>query len=184
MPYGGHGAAAKSIREQIASAVNLIVQIGRMSDGSRKIKSIAEVAGMQGDVITLSEVFRFKEEGFDKKGKIIGQFQASGIIPSFIEKFEQRGIQIPRSLFTTKSSEAMKKPPLKPGAMRLRPAARPAAAAAPAGAAGAPPPSQAVLKSPAGGPQPPPARPKPLQGPSARPLKIRRIVKNVKKAAS
>ena len=100
---------AKSIREQIASAVNLVVQIGRMSDGSRKIKNITEVVGMQGDVITLQEVFRFKEESFDKRGKIIGQFQASGIIPSFIEKFEQRGVHIPRALFTTQSSEDMKK---------------------------------------------------------------------------
>lgn len=103
---------AKAIREQIASAINLIVQIGRMSDGSRKIKNITEVVGMQGDVVTLQEVFRFKEEGFEKNGKIIGQFQASGIIPSFIEKFEQRGIKIPRDLFTTKASKDMKKPSL------------------------------------------------------------------------
>ena len=103
---------AKAIREQIASAVNLIVQIGRLGDGTRKIKSITEVVGMQGDVVTLQEVFRFKEEGIGQNGKITGQFQASGIIPSFIEKFEQRGLKIPRDLFRTKTAEDMKKPSL------------------------------------------------------------------------
>ena len=101
---------AKAIREQIAGAVDLIIQISRMSDGSRKIKSITEVVGMQGDVVTLQEIFRFKEEGFTKNGKITGQFQASGIIPSFIEKFEQKGIKIPRDLFTTKASSEIKDP--------------------------------------------------------------------------
>ena len=95
---------AKAIREQIAGAVNLIVQISRLSDGSRKIKSITEVAGIQGDVVTLQEIFRFKESGFDKNRKIIGQFQAMGRIPSFIERFEQRGLKIPRDLFTTQQS--------------------------------------------------------------------------------
>ena len=94
----------KAIREQIAGAVNLIVQISRLSDGSRKIKSITEVVGMQGEVVTLQEVFRFKEEGFDKNRKIIGQFQAMGLIPTFIEKFEQRGVNVPRNLFTTNDS--------------------------------------------------------------------------------
>ena len=91
----------KAIREQIAGAINLIVQIGRLSDGSRKIKSVTEVVGLQVDTITLQEIFRFKEEGFDKNRKITGQFQAMGMIPTFIEKFEQKGIKIPRSLFTT-----------------------------------------------------------------------------------
>ena len=103
---------AKAIREQIGSAVNLIVQISRFGDGSRKIKNITEVVGMQGDVITLQEIFRFKDEGIGKNGKVTGQFQASGIIPSFIEKFEQRGIKIPRDLFTTKKTQDMKKPSL------------------------------------------------------------------------
>ena len=101
---------AKAIREQIAGAVNMIVQIGRYSDGSRKIKSVTEVVGMQGEVVTLQEVFRFKEEGFGRDGKVLGQFQAVGIIPTCIEKFEKKGLKIPRDLFTTKSSQSMKKP--------------------------------------------------------------------------
>lgn len=91
---------AKAIREQIAGAVDLIVQICRLSDGSRKILSITEVVGMQGETVTLQEIFRFKEEGFDKNRKIVGQFQPMGLIPTFIEEFEQRGISIPRNLFT------------------------------------------------------------------------------------
>ncbi|HMN68552.1 MAG TPA: CpaF family protein, partial [Bdellovibrionales bacterium] len=92
---------AKAIREQIAGAVDLIIQISRMSDGSRKIMSITEVVGMQGDSVTLMEIFRFKEEGFDKNRKIIGQFQAMGMIPTFLETFEQKGVSIPRNLFNS-----------------------------------------------------------------------------------
>jgi septum site-determining protein MinD len=104
---------AKAIREQIAGAVDLIVQISRLSDGSRKTMSITEVVGMQGDTVTLQEVFRFKEEGFDKNRKIVGQFQALGLIPTFIETFEQRGISVPRDLFITSTSTQNKNAPAK-----------------------------------------------------------------------
>ncbi len=97
---------ARAIREQIGSAINLIVQISRYSDGSRKVSSITEVVGMTGEAMTLQEIFRFKEEGFDKNRRVMGQFQAMGLIPTFIEKFENRGIKIPRNLFTTNSSHA------------------------------------------------------------------------------
>lgn len=99
---------AKAIREQIAGAVNLIIQISRLSDGSRKLMSITEVVGMQGEAVTLQEIFRFKEEGFDKNRKIIGQFQALGLIPTFIEEFEQKGVIIPRNLFMTAEQTAKK----------------------------------------------------------------------------
>ncbi len=122
----------KAIREQIAGAVNMIIQIGRLSDGTRKIKSITEVVGFQSDTVTLQEIFRFKEAGFDKNRKITGQFQAMGMIPSFIEKFEQKGLKIPRSLFTTsstsqapnqKKSLLSNKSPL--GGLKKKPALRP-----------------------------------------------------------
>ncbi|MGE0762782.1 MAG: ATPase, T2SS/T4P/T4SS family [Bdellovibrionales bacterium] len=89
----------RAIREQIAGAVDLIVQISRLSDGSRRVLSITEVVGMQGETITLQEIFRYKEEGFDKNRKIIGQFQPMGMIPTFIEDFEARGVVVPRNLF-------------------------------------------------------------------------------------
>ncbi len=95
---------ARAIKEQIASAVNLIIQIGRMSDGSRKIKSITQVDGIQNDKVTLIDIFEFKEIGYDKKRKIIGNFQATGRIPTFLEKFEARGVTIPRSIFSNEKA--------------------------------------------------------------------------------
>lgn len=90
----------RAIRDQVASAVNLIVQISRLSDGSRKILSITEVVGMQGEVVTLAEIFRFKETGYDKNRRIQGVFQALGHIPTFIEKLEAKGVLIPRDIFS------------------------------------------------------------------------------------
>ncbi|PIS10303.1 MAG: pilus assembly protein TadA [Bdellovibrio sp. CG10_big_fil_rev_8_21_14_0_10_47_8] len=91
----------RAIREQISSAVHLIVQISRLSDGSRRVTSVTEVCGMQGDVVTLQEIFRFKETGFDKNRKVLGQFQATGLIPQFMEKFRQRGVLVPDGIFAT-----------------------------------------------------------------------------------
>lgn len=105
---------ARAIREQISSAIHLIVQISRQSDGSRKITSITEVCGMQGDTVTLQEIFRFKETGFDKNRKVLGQFQAMGMIPTFIEKLEQRGVVIPREIFSNEKP-AQVQPAKQPG---------------------------------------------------------------------
>src|SRR5207253_10447347 len=75
----------RAIREQISGAVNLIVQISRLSDGSRKVLSITEVSGLQGEVVTLAEIFRFKETGYDKNRRIQGAFQSTVVVPSFIQ---------------------------------------------------------------------------------------------------
>ncbi len=91
---------AKAIREQIAGAVNLFVQIGRLSDGSRKVKYVTEVGAFRGEVIELQDIFIFKEEGFDKNRKIQGSFKWTGNIPKCVEKFEKRGVIIPRSIFS------------------------------------------------------------------------------------
>jgi len=96
----------RAIREQISGAVNLIVQISRMSDGSRKVLSITEVSGLQGDVVTLGEIFRFKETGYDKNRRILGTFQATGTIPSFIQKLSDKGVVIPREIFSNESRQA------------------------------------------------------------------------------
>ncbi len=90
----------RAIREQIAGAVDLIVQIVRLSDGSRKIISVTEVVGMQGDVISLAEIFRFKETGYDKNRKILGQFQATGTVPSFVQEIKDKGGHIPMEIFS------------------------------------------------------------------------------------
>jgi pilus assembly protein CpaF len=97
----------RAIREQISGAVDLIVQIVRLSDGSRKIISITEVNGMQGDVITLAEIFRFKETGFDKNRKILGQFQATGTVPSFVQEIKDKGGFIPMEIFSNEAPKAV-----------------------------------------------------------------------------
>jgi len=91
---------AKAIREQIASAVNLVVQQSRLADGSRKVTSITEVIGMQGEVVTLQEIFAYKRTGMDKNRKVIGKYVATGFIPKFIDELEQQGIKIPRGIFS------------------------------------------------------------------------------------
>ena len=91
---------AKAIREQIASAVNLVVQQSRLADGSRKVTSITEIVGMQGDVVTMQEIFGFRRTGMDKNRKVIGKFVATGFIPKFIDELEQQGIKIPRGIFS------------------------------------------------------------------------------------
>ncbi|WP_413289593.1 ATPase, T2SS/T4P/T4SS family [Bdellovibrio sp. HCB337] len=96
----------RAIREQIAGAVNLIVQISRLSDGSRKVLSITEVSGLQGDVVTLAEIFRFKETGYDKNRRIQGSFQSTGVVPSFIQKLSDKGVVIPREIFSNEPRPA------------------------------------------------------------------------------
>ncbi|MDG0814830.1 ATPase, T2SS/T4P/T4SS family [Bdellovibrio svalbardensis] len=109
----------RAIREQISGAVNLIVQISRLSDGSRKILSITEVAGMQGEIVTLAEIFRFKETGYDKNRKIQGVFQATGTIPSFIQKLSDKGVVIPREIFANDPAAANPAPAAKAAAPNI-----------------------------------------------------------------
>ncbi len=90
---------AKAIREQISSAVHLIIQQSRLSDGSRRVTHVTEVCGMQGDVITTQDIFVYKQLSMDKDRKIIGKHVATGFIPKFVEKIEAHGGKIPRGIF-------------------------------------------------------------------------------------
>jgi len=90
----------RAIREQIASAVQLIIQQSRLKDGSRKITYLTEVQGMEGDKIVMQDIFRFEQTGIDEKGKIIGRLKATGIRPKFASKFEESGIHLPPNIFT------------------------------------------------------------------------------------
>jgi len=91
---------AKAIREQIASAINIIIQQTRLSDGSRKVTYVTEVNGLRGEEILLNDIFLFKQSGVDSNGKVVGKFVATGYIPRFIETLEARGISIPKGLFS------------------------------------------------------------------------------------
>lgn len=88
----------KAIREQIASALDLIVHQSRMRDGSRKITYITEVQHLEGDVITLQDLFRYQAEGVDEDGKLIGHYEATGLRPNFMEKFVINGVELPSIL--------------------------------------------------------------------------------------
>lgn len=88
------------IREQISSAIDLIIHQARLRDGSRKITYITEVQKMEGTTITTQDIFRFEQTGFDNNGKILGHFVPTGLQPSFLEKFEVSGIKLPEGFFT------------------------------------------------------------------------------------
>ena len=89
----------KAIREQIASAVHLIIQQSRMGDGSRKVIEVSEVTGTEGDIITMQTIFQYQQTGFDENNKIQGYYMATGIIPKFIEEMRQKGIDFPLDMF-------------------------------------------------------------------------------------
>jgi pilus assembly protein CpaF len=89
----------QSIRSQIASAIDIIVQLTRLSDGKRKVTSVAEVTGMEGDVIQMQEIFRFVRTGMEADGKILGHFEATGIRPRFLEDLRNMGIEFPGKYF-------------------------------------------------------------------------------------
>lgn len=89
----------KAIREQIAGAIDVIIQQSRLKDGSRKITSITEVQGMEGDVIVLQDVFTYKQQGVNDAGKIIGRLVPTGVRPKFYERLEASGIHIPANVF-------------------------------------------------------------------------------------
>ncbi|WP_442908187.1 CpaF family protein [Janthinobacterium sp. EB271-G4-3-2] len=90
---------SKAIRQQISSAVSVVVQVSRLIDGKRKVTSIQEITGMEGEVITMQEIFSFKQTGVAEGGAVVGQFSASGIRPRFLERLNSFGIGVPAALF-------------------------------------------------------------------------------------
>ena len=90
---------SKAMRQQISSAINVVVQIGRLTDGKRKVLSILEITGMEGDIITTQEIFGFKQSGLDEHGAIQGYFSASGVRPHFLERLRACGIAVSEKMF-------------------------------------------------------------------------------------
>jgi pilus assembly protein CpaF len=95
---GSVGLPEKAIRAQIASAVHLIVQIARMSDGSRRVTHITELTGTFSDVISMQDIFLFEKEGLALNGRVKGHFHSTGIVPKFGDKLKAAGIQLPTGL--------------------------------------------------------------------------------------
>jgi pilus assembly protein CpaF len=91
----------RAIRAQVTSAIDLIVQAARFSDGSRKITYITELVGLEGEQVTMQDIFLFEKSGVAENGKVLGRFKATGVRPRFYEKLRSSGIQLPASLFQT-----------------------------------------------------------------------------------
>jgi pilus assembly protein CpaF len=89
----------RAMRQQIASAIDLVCQVARLSDGGRRITSISEITGMEGDTITMQEIFQFERTGMGPQGQVLGRFRATGIRPRFAETLKACGLQLPRIFF-------------------------------------------------------------------------------------
>jgi pilus assembly protein CpaF len=85
----------RAMRQQVASAVNLVIQVARLTDGTRRVTSISEITGMEGEMITMQEIFQFERTGVDAAGKVMGRFRTTGIRPRFAERLKQYGMQLP-----------------------------------------------------------------------------------------
>jgi pilus assembly protein CpaF len=95
----GLKAETRALRQQIAAALSVVIQVSRLSDGQRKITSLQEIAGIEGDVISMQEIFRFEQTGLDPDGRVQGQFVATGIRPKFMQRLVTRGIALSDKLF-------------------------------------------------------------------------------------
>jgi pilus assembly protein CpaF len=98
MLMAGISLPERALREQVASALDIIVQLSRLSDGSRKLVEFAEVTGMEGSTITTQTIFKFDQRGVEN-GKVIGEFTATGVMPSFMDRLERYGFRIPNTHF-------------------------------------------------------------------------------------
>ena len=94
------GIPDNAIRRQISSAIDLVIQVGRLSDGTRKVITVAEITGMEGDVISMQDIFVFRKRGVRETGEVLGEFVATGIRPKFAERLLVSGIQFPMSMFS------------------------------------------------------------------------------------
>jgi len=89
----------KAVRQQIASAIAMVVQVSRMSDGTRRVTNVAEITGMENEIITMQDIFSFVRRGVGPNGKVLGSFRPSGIRPKFLEKLRVAGLILPQELF-------------------------------------------------------------------------------------
>jgi len=89
----------KALRQQIASAVDLIVQANRLQGGPRKITHITEILGMEQDTIVMQDIYHYEKEGIDESGRAFGRFEATGVRPNFMDRLEAAGVRLPSSAF-------------------------------------------------------------------------------------
>ena len=97
--FAGTSLPSKAMREQISSALDLIIQVSRLSDGTRRVTSVTEVTSMEGDVISAQEIFRFRRQGVSNDGAVVGRFEATGVRPGFTDRLRVAGVDLPSNLF-------------------------------------------------------------------------------------
>ena len=98
----------------------IIIQQTRLHDGSRKVTAISEITGMEGGIVTMQEIFKFTQKGFDKKGKVIGYHEATGNVPKFVHLLRRRGIDVDMTIFQNKKAETKTKEEPKSRSRRRR----------------------------------------------------------------
>ena len=89
----------KAMRQQISSAIDIVIQANRLQGGPRKITSITEVMNMEQDVIIMQEIFRYRQLGVDQNGRAFGQFESTGVRPTFVQRLETKGVKLPSNMF-------------------------------------------------------------------------------------
>jgi pilus assembly protein CpaF len=97
--FAGTNLPNKAMREQISSAINVIVQVSRMADGSRRMTSITEITGMEGEIVTAQEIYRYARRGIGEDGSVIGRFEPTGVRPGFAERLRIAGVELPTEMF-------------------------------------------------------------------------------------
>jgi pilus assembly protein CpaF len=101
----------RAMRQQIASAIDVVIQVSRLSDGTRKVISISEISGMEGDVISMQEIFMFERHGMSPEGDVIGRFKATGIRPKAAERLAAYGIKLGELLFMNETQQGAEQAP-------------------------------------------------------------------------
>jgi pilus assembly protein CpaF len=89
----------KAMRQQIASAIDVVIQLERQEDGKRRLISVQEINGMEGEIITMTEIFSFVRQGMGEHGEVLGEFRPTGMVPAFRDVIAKRGIELPLNLF-------------------------------------------------------------------------------------
>ncbi len=97
--FAGTNLPNRAMREQISSALDLVIQVSRLTDGTRRVTSVTEVTTMEGEVITMQEIYRFRRRGISSEGKVVGQYEATGVRPQFVERLQIAGVDLPPHLF-------------------------------------------------------------------------------------
>jgi len=96
----------KAMRQQIASAIDVVIQLERQEDGKRRLVSVQEINGMEGEIITMTEIFSFVRNGVGEQGQVLGDFRPSGMVPAFRDALAKRGIELPLTMFRPEWMEA------------------------------------------------------------------------------